>query len=259
MKSNRSRILFRGSVCGLLIVSMTLAFGGCSDQNAGNDTSSDSPLSSLYEESVDQQSELSNEPSLITDDSNDSDVSKKSDVSDDEPESEIIISSMESDEEEDSSEVSSEISEDVSEIDESSPEESVEESSETVEDEPVSTIYDDVPSDVTELIEQYTGDDGVLDLEAMLTEGLGLGGAQMGLYGDNYSISFCYDTIENTEAPGSIFIYSRDGQSRYVRNADASGVIPGVFRNYTLNLNARDVMEIYYVFVIDDVTGFKKI
>ena len=121
------------------------------------------------------------------------------------------------------SSISSEISEAVSqqedsETDESTPQESAEETSGTddqstadessEEDDTVSTIYDEMPAEVTELIEQYTKD-GVLDLEAMLTEGLGLGRAQMGLYGDNYSISFCYDTKENKEAPGCIFITSR--------------------------------------------------
>lgn len=116
-----------------------------------------------------------------------------------------------------------------------------------------------VPEEVIMIIEKCKTEGGVLDLQKMLVDDLGLEEAQMGLFDDNYSIAFSYNSFTKEEIPGAVFVYTRDGVMHYRRDADSSGNIAALFRNIDIIMSEEDILAIYNVFVNNDISGFYEI
>lgn len=121
-----------------------------------------------------------------------------------------------------------------------------------------STLSEASP-EVIRLTEKYIDSDGILDLEMMLSEGMGLLPAQSGLFDDNYSVSFVINNFTHKENPGCIFVYSFDGVYHYMRECDSSGEIKAVFRNFDLTMSYSDAQALYDVFKSQNIEGFQEI
>lgn len=242
-QSGKPQILM--GITGLLLMSAILAVlsacSGTSEQNTRTDVSVVYTESEDEESGNDEPSDLSGVTSKDTEESMTGDLPEPS-------------------EESSKAEASEQISQEASVAgvppDDSQPEEIVpsEDSAE-----PSGEVQAQLPVELSEMVNQYTDETSVLDLDAMLRNGMGLSGAQSGDFGSNYSIGFGVNGITHEDAPDTFFVYSLDGVMQYSRTVDGSGWIHGKFRNNEMQLTEEDLIAIYRVFEYDDLSGWTQI